>query len=150
MSRTNIAMQGPAHGCALVLQVVAEYVMAVDRSQGTVDVAGAAAGRAPRQRQPRGRGTSRGSEAALQTVQLYNKGMSIADIASSQVRQTAAAAGRPAGCSMMTVHSRASHAGCNMKKPCPRFPGSRLFRCGCLYAVPLYSDSRLSAKSQLV
>ncbi|BDA41065.1 probable single-stranded DNA-binding protein at N-terminal half [Coccomyxa sp. Obi] len=64
------------------LRVVAEYVMAVDRTHGVLE--GTAAGAAPkaaRQRQPRERGPStRGIDVAQKTLDLFNQGHSIPDI----------------------------------------------------------------------
>ncbi|CAL8466651.1 g6187 [Coccomyxa elongata] len=64
------------------LRVVAEYVMAVDRTQGVLE--GTALGAVPkaaRQRQPRERGPStRGIEVAQKTLDLFNQGHSIPDI----------------------------------------------------------------------
>ncbi|KAK9916287.1 hypothetical protein WJX75_000940 [Coccomyxa subellipsoidea] len=65
------------------LRVVAEYVMVVDRSQGVLEgTAAGGAAKSTRQRQPRERGSSsRGSEAAQKTLDLYGQGHSIMDIA---------------------------------------------------------------------
>lgn len=67
-------------------QVVAEYLMAVDRShgvlEGTPGVPGVAASQRPaRPRAPRERGPSRPNEAMQQAAQLYNAGHDIHDIA---------------------------------------------------------------------
>lgn len=71
----------------LHMQVVADYVMAVDRSHGALATAPSAAGRPGRQQQqPREKRPPKASAIAVQqTARLYNQGMSIPDIASSQV-----------------------------------------------------------------
>ena len=87
----------------LLRQVVAEYLMAVDRSHGVLEGTPAVpAGQGPvRPRAQRERGAVRPSEAMQQAVQLYNAGNDIHAIARQLVQ--------PRPCALGSWHA-AEHA----------------------------------------